>query len=355
MATVLNMNIDTGSHNYYVHGPTLGKTPSPRNQLWRVISIDSDWGFGYDYGCYQTCGLGTDGIHRCTNCHNSVSLIDENGQSFNSVSCPPDDPNLATFYCGTNRMSSLINADPVIYGNYLAFFVDFLEQDFTQPCALTNAVDALMGPQGVLAAAIERDAQHWHSSSFDRAREVRFINGFLRARLAYLKQVRSGHLRFKSAWFESCSIRAGFESHRSCSSDSTALLGAPDMAPPCPRIDGAGGAGGMPGQPVLPAGDPLTQDPLQAMRMDVGAGDGRPLHRRWDSRRYPDEVSARQPCSGVCRRHGPMFGGTMRQRGCLLHCGGGGLAGRLRLRRACTCIPRNHLRILRQALDHGDS
>ena len=27
MATVLNMNIDTGSHNYYLHGPTLGTEP----------------------------------------------------------------------------------------------------------------------------------------------------------------------------------------------------------------------------------------------------------------------------------------------------------------------------------------
>ena len=71
MATVVNFNIDTGSHNYvrvhscdgalcrkkglsgacclqYVHGPTLGSEPVESSRLWNVISIDSDWGYGYD-------------------------------------------------------------------------------------------------------------------------------------------------------------------------------------------------------------------------------------------------------------------------------------------------------------------
>ena len=47
MVTIVNFNIDTGSHNYYIHGPALGTEPLEDNHLWRVISIDSDWGFGY--------------------------------------------------------------------------------------------------------------------------------------------------------------------------------------------------------------------------------------------------------------------------------------------------------------------
>ena len=62
MTTVLNMNIDTGSHNYvsaamiapaifqrmrsltrnrccqqYVHGPTINRQPLEANELWRVM------------------------------------------------------------------------------------------------------------------------------------------------------------------------------------------------------------------------------------------------------------------------------------------------------------------------------
>ena len=39
---------DTGSHNYYIRGPRLGVQPPENTRLWGIISIDSDWGYGYD-------------------------------------------------------------------------------------------------------------------------------------------------------------------------------------------------------------------------------------------------------------------------------------------------------------------
>ena len=38
-------------------------------------------------------------------------------------------------------------------GFYHSMFREFLDQDFMQPCVLTGAIDALLGPQGKLSAA----------------------------------------------------------------------------------------------------------------------------------------------------------------------------------------------------------
>ena len=96
------------------------------NRLWRVISIDSDWGYGYDYGCMQRRGG--------HGCNSPVELVDDDGRRFSRPACPPTDPDLVTFYCGDNQMTSVIKQDPELYGRYLALFMDFLAQPYTQPC-----------------------------------------------------------------------------------------------------------------------------------------------------------------------------------------------------------------------------
>jgi hypothetical protein len=72
-------------------------------------------------------------------------------------------------------------------GSYLAAFVEFLEQDFMQPCSLTGAVDLLMGEGGVLRAALIADTEHWSVRNFDIDRETRFMKGWISARLQFLQ------------------------------------------------------------------------------------------------------------------------------------------------------------------------
>eukprot|EP01043_Picozoa_sp_COSAG02_P064670 COSAG02_NODE_9525_length_2189_cov_1.639234_2_plen_402_part_00 len=72
-------------------------------------------------------------------------------------------------------------------GSYLAAFVELLEQDFMQPCSLTGAVDLLMGERGVLRAALIADTEHWSVRNFDIDREVRFMKGWITARLQFLQ------------------------------------------------------------------------------------------------------------------------------------------------------------------------
>jgi hypothetical protein len=40
MVTTYSMNVDTGAHNSYIHGPTAGVEQSDNNRLWRVINIE---------------------------------------------------------------------------------------------------------------------------------------------------------------------------------------------------------------------------------------------------------------------------------------------------------------------------
>eukprot|EP01045_Picozoa_sp_COSAG04_P029332 COSAG04_NODE_4792_length_1892_cov_1.238706_3_plen_413_part_01 len=49
----------------------------------------------------------------------------------------------------------------VLSSEYFGLYSDFLQQPFAQPCAIGNAVDALMGPTGVLREALKRNHDHW--------------------------------------------------------------------------------------------------------------------------------------------------------------------------------------------------
>ena len=60
-----------------------------------------------------------------------------------------------------------------------AAFKEFLRQPFTAACALTGAVDLLMGSNGVLAEYLQRDSDHWNVRNFDLEREVKYIKGKL--------------------------------------------------------------------------------------------------------------------------------------------------------------------------------
>ena len=110
-----------------IHGPTLGSEPVESTRLWQVISIDSDWGWGYDYGCYHNAGK---------SCRDQQTLIDDQGSTFSASACPIDDPSLASFYCGHNDMQRFIQIQLDTAGTgagiYLAAFVEFLDQPFTQ-------------------------------------------------------------------------------------------------------------------------------------------------------------------------------------------------------------------------------
>ena len=69
-----------------------------------------------------------------------------------------------------------------------AAFKEFLRQPFTAACALTGAVDLLMGPNGVLGDYLQRDSDHWNVRNFDLEREVKYIKGKppqYRCRLGY--------------------------------------------------------------------------------------------------------------------------------------------------------------------------
>lgn len=180
IATVISENIDTGSHNYYIAGPTAGTGP-PAGRLWRVINVDADWGWGHGW---------------CGNCHGAITLIDDNGRSFADRGCPPDGspqgPELYNFYCSDNHAAEMIaSALPSYRGRYLALFEEILSQDFMQPCVLTGAIDALLGPDGVLTAAMNRDVAHWRQEKrccrgWSLPTQVRFAKGWIRARLSHL-------------------------------------------------------------------------------------------------------------------------------------------------------------------------
>ena len=58
-----------------------------------------------------------------------------------------------------------------------AAFKEFLRQPFTAACALTGAVDLLMGRNGVLSEYLQRDSDHWNVRNFDLEREVKYIKG----------------------------------------------------------------------------------------------------------------------------------------------------------------------------------
>jgi len=172
----------------YVHGPTLGSEPVESSRLWNVISIDSDWGYGYDYGCCKIVILPrfvafrlanpisittADGRHNGgASCQAQQTLIGDDGQGFQAAACPVDDMHLASFYCGKNSMQEALqqgidDGD----GLYLAHFVEFLEQEAFSSCSLTGAVDLLMGPEGRLRQALLTDTAHWGVRNFDIDRE----------------------------------------------------------------------------------------------------------------------------------------------------------------------------------------
>ena len=138
-------------------------------------------GWGYDYGCYRDAG---------TSCRDRQELIDGSGARFTASACPVEDPHLASFYCGNNQMSRAldrgIRGRVTGTGSYLAAFVEFLEQEFLQACSLGGAVDQLMGQGGVLRDALIADTTHWRVRNFDIDREVRFMKGWINARLQFL-------------------------------------------------------------------------------------------------------------------------------------------------------------------------
>eukprot|EP01045_Picozoa_sp_COSAG04_P003410 COSAG04_NODE_138_length_23662_cov_13.997029_16_plen_172_part_00 len=171
-----------------MHGPTLGSEPVESSRLWNVISIDSDWGYGYDYGCCKIAILPrfvafrlanpisitiADGRHNGgASCQAQQTLIGDDGQGFQAAACPVDDMHLASFYCGKNSMQEALqqgidDGD----GLYLAHFVEFLEQEAFSSCSLTGAADLLMGPEGRLRQALLTDTAHWGVRNFDIDRE----------------------------------------------------------------------------------------------------------------------------------------------------------------------------------------
>ena len=84
-------------------------------------------------------------------------------------------------------------------GFYHSMFREFLDQDFMQPCVLTGAIDALLGPQGRLSAAMNRDIDKWRASGCCRRwrleDEVKFVKAWIRGRLAHLSSAVDEELR----------------------------------------------------------------------------------------------------------------------------------------------------------------
>ena len=98
MVTAYSMNVDTGSHNSYIHGPTHGVEQSDSNRLWRVINIDADWGWGYGWCCRDSYHLSDFGQVR---------------------GCNPTDNRLTSMYClGEMKMKELLENrfGGVLYG-----------------------------------------------------------------------------------------------------------------------------------------------------------------------------------------------------------------------------------------------
>lgn len=144
IVTVYTMNVDTGGHNSYIHGPTAGVPQSDANRLWRVINIDADWGYGYGWCCHDNYALP--------------------GISGTTRGCAPTDSRLTSFYCcGEMKMSELLTSidGGRLYGRYLSLFKRFLQEDYAQECTIKSAVDQLLGPNGVLTTYLQADVDYW--------------------------------------------------------------------------------------------------------------------------------------------------------------------------------------------------
>ena len=156
------------------------------------------------YGCYARHDGGNG-----QGCGGDVTLEDDDGVAFTAQACAPFDDNLFSFYCGNNRMTSVLGAseenkgwckssaaapfaslarlkEKLLHVTDFAAFKEFLRQPFTAACALTGAVDLLMGPNGVLSEYLQRDSDHWNVRNFDLEREVKYIKGWMRTRVRYL-------------------------------------------------------------------------------------------------------------------------------------------------------------------------
>ena len=77
----------------------------------------------------------------------------------------------------------------VLGADYFGLYTDFLQQPFAQPCAIGNAVDALIGPAGVLREALERDHDHWDMEAFSLDGEVDYLKHFVAARFENVQQL----------------------------------------------------------------------------------------------------------------------------------------------------------------------
>ena len=85
-------------------------------------------------------------------------------------------------------MNAVISETDELLGRYLALFSEFLEQSYAQECSLVSAVELLMGQGGVLRDALLQDMRRWHVTSFDIDREVRFMKGWIRARVGHVRR-----------------------------------------------------------------------------------------------------------------------------------------------------------------------
>ena len=87
----------------------------------------------------------------------------------------------------------LVEFEPVhrelLSSEYFGLYSDFLQQPFAQPCAIGNAVDALIGPTGVLREAIERDHDHWDMAPYSLDEEAEYMKRYIAARFDNVQQI----------------------------------------------------------------------------------------------------------------------------------------------------------------------